>query len=203
MKTTAKVAIIALTALSLAGCEQWIDRILDAHNPGGPAAIQPDSVRGDTTFYSYLFRGDGVQFGNYRTIIKKVQDKYWIFKDIPSYYGSDPFADAPVPNQFRLICLREDSVTSEAILQKAYAAIDRAGAIIATHGTIERAVGCDPLGADYFWVQAISGAVDGPLPSDFDLMRFVHALDDTTAFEFAYPVFPVWPCRAGRAEPAD
>ena len=192
----ATAATAATLALGLFGCEQWIDRILDAHKPDEPAAIQPDSVRGDTTFYSYMFRVTRYHMGwmgpaDGSVNVIRVREGYWYLKD--AYLGTTlELENVPVFNRFWLVCAAVDSVTSEATCQRAYVAIERAGATIRTHLRPNEQPAWYP-GAELFEAYHPAAEHDAGLPASVDLMRFIQALDDTSAFDAVYPFVAVWP----------
>ena len=198
MRSLLRLLVVAGLAVALgatAGCDRLLDIILDGHNPHGPAAIQPDSVRGDTTFYSYTFRAtetwgwdsylDGV------TTLASVTGGSWI---LPKAGWSDTQwreIDLIVPNRFRLICVSTDSVTSEETRQRAYAAIERAGAVIEIHLRAGEA-GAHPEGVyhpgiEFFDVRHPDGNFWLTIPAEADLMGFIQALDDSTAFDYVFP----------------
>ncbi len=198
---------LAALALALPGCDRIINPILDQIVPGWrdePAAVRPDSVRGDTTFYSYQFQapsvfGPGWVSGEYPpangdVVIARIDGDRWIlpFFFYPLWY---PREDMDFPNHIRLICRTVDGETTEEIRARARAAIERGGAEIAWHAPPDSSVsGVDePVPrAEFFDVYHPTAELGSSIPADVKLMRFLRELDDSEAFEFVFPYLEWW-----------
>ena len=217
MKTVAKAGIILAVLVALTGCEQWIDRFLDAHSGDDTSIVQPDSIRGNTTYYSYSLRVTpmpGWTKDDGDVVLASVAGGVWLihtphYDSLNAYFLNNP---TPVANHFRLICKSGDSTETVEIRRRAFAAIERAGAQIKFHITgqqdleeqsvdyygMEMSAIPSGLGSDteFFDVYhpACEYTFDTPhgIPSDVPLLEFITALDDTSAFEYVFPFMPQW-----------
>ena len=202
LRTLIAAAVLTLAFGVLPGCERVIGPLLDALCPGrhDPTVVRPDSIRGDTTFYSYTFRTTQTPGWQYRdngfVKIARIRERIWIIpKFHPSFYPTYVRADWPVANWFRLICNSEESVTSDEVRERAFATIERAGALIYRHLPADS--GSDQVDHPhieffdvYHPVMQFRGNIG--IPADVPLLRFIRALDDTSAFQYVFPYNEQW-----------
>ena len=190
--------LAAALLLAAAGCSADFWRLLDIDDllddEPTPTTIQPDSVRGDTTFYSYLFRMP-MCFSTARpSVIAKVEGGVWILpKKVWLGYGDNQaLVDMALQNQFMLTVVQSSDPIQQAEMKgRAYLAIAAAGAEIMG----EPYPGpCDA----HFTVRYPVPGTDTPswrdeIPAEIDILDFIRALDDPEVFSVCGPMldFPM------------
>ncbi len=195
------VAVAVVAALALGACLGVDDASVNGKDK---TAFEPDSVRGNTTFYSYQFRVPRPAIGwpvhdlVAPTKIAVVSGGHWLLPKFIWSSGEARERDAAVPNRFRLICNTVDSVTTDDIRARAFAAIEAAGATIEIHlsadSTTTHPLGVYHPGSEFFDVYHPSAQfLIGRLPASVRLMEFLGALDDTTAFMAVHPFIDALP----------
>ena len=195
-----RVTLLAALAMALPGCDRIINPILDEIVPGWrdePAAVRPDSVRGDTTFYSYTFRATdaavwpvgGVEGP---TVVAVSEERGWFLPDFPPapYCESCETYDHPVLNRIRLICRDLPDTPEPEVRERARALIAKAGMAILHDFASDTPSPSDSVvhpGKAFFVVYHPEIGLQYRTPASIPFMRRLRALDDTTLFEHVAP----------------
>lgn len=166
------LACALCVVVGLTGCDRVLNPILDEVVPGWqdhPRPVRADSVRGDTTYYSYQFRVDPGYEALFRDFefwagpdaivawddglvkIARVDGGNWL---LPAFYH--PLLWRPedriavlFPSHFRLVCKAEDGITTPEVRSRALSVLSEAGAIILEHHESAYDEEGEPTGPDY------------------------------------------------------